>query len=751
MMRSVLALAAAVVLAHAEYSGGELTIPHGLEDPFAFSLSMRGSSAFRLRIYNPKSPSPFESPMIAPVRSDTKYEVINDKEGMGIRSSLGTIMVTKKGTIVLKDLSGAVLTETKPMSPGQPLMLSSNGGKLYGRGAAPPDARQLTATASDPLVCNRATYTPYYYSTDGYSALGVVNTTDGATVGHLPARYQSSGQDISWYFSDSFELYIMPAKTLAEGTRAYYQLIGAPQVLPRYAFGFSASRWGWQDKAYIDDTLQKFRSGKFPIDGIIVDFEWFTNESDYSFQPPGKSYYNDFGFNPVTFPHPKEQLASYKEDLHIRMAGIRKPRLGNTDFLNMARSKGWILPNGEPSGGFPPDIPNSYAVQRNLDYSIPEVRKWYSEQLAGLVEDGVSFWWNDEGETNYFTYHWWNVAELDALRSKDPNRRFYSLNRGWTPGMARMGAAAWTGDVDSTWEDLKSTPGMMLNWVLGGAPYVAADIGGFLGNTSSVHLTRWIQIGVFMPIMRVHSVIDAIPHFPWLWGDDAAAAIRKALELRYRLIPYHYSLAHAQYKTQNLWIRPLVMEFPDDPLVADITTQWMDGDILVAPIVEENNLRDIYLPQGQWYLLAPDATATLLLGGGRRLGKDGSLDEMPAFVRPGTVLPLAPVVQHTDALPGGPLEVQVYAGKDGSFVLVEDDGETLGYTAGQTRNTHLKWDEASKTLSWTVDGAKHAAGKHAFTEVTLTVFDESGIYRSSNSKTLGSQGSIAMGPDSIFF
>merc|ERR1712159_944193 len=118
---------------------------------------------------------------------------------------------------------------------------------------------------------------------------------------------------------------------------------------------------------------------------------------------------------------------------------------------------------------------------------------------------------------------------------------------------------------------------MMLNLGLSGSPYVGCDIGGFTGNTNAELLTRWYQVGVFMPTMRVHSTIDATPHFPWLWGTAHGVAMRLALELRYQLLPYHYSLAHRMFSEGRLWIRSLSAEFSDDSTALSITSQWLDG------------------------------------------------------------------------------------------------------------------------------------------------------------------------------
>mmetsp|Transcript_77113 Transcript_77113/g.200920 ORF Transcript_77113/g.200920 Transcript_77113/m.200920 type:complete len:640 (-) Transcript_77113:313-2232(-) len=514
---------------------------------------------------------------------------------------------------------------------------------------------------------------------------------------------------------------MMPAKTLAEGTLRLYELVGAPAVPPRYALGFFASRWGWKGKTYAQAIVSEFRKDGFPLDSIIFDFEWFVNGTDYGFDPPGKSWYDDFGYHSKLFPHPPEDLATYhSEALGVRVGGIRKPRLGNATLLVELRDKGWLLPGGTVGGTYPAKVNETYAFKRNLDFARKEVRDWYAEQTEPLVKDGLDFWWNDEGEVDYFTFHWWNVAEAQALRRVSPDRRFFSLNRAFSPGMARLGAATWTGDIEATWKDMRTAAGMMLNWALSGMPYVGCDIGGFMGEGSANLLVRWMQMGAVMPIMRVHSANWIQPHWPWTHGDTAAQAIRTALQIRYSLVPYHYSLAHAMYAKEALWIRPLVMDFPEDEAAASTTKQWMDGDVLVAPVMSEDSSSDVYLPAGTWYKLwSPD-----VIEGPTNVKRQVDINEIPMYVRAGTIITMAGEIDRTDALPGGPLEVQVYAGANCGFRLVEDDGSTTAYQDGRVRTTLFKWDEASGTLSWTVGGLLgHKAVPNAFVDVAVVVYD----------------------------
>ena len=300
--------------------------------------------------------------------------------------------------------------------------------------------------------------------------------------------------------SKNVDLYLLPAPSLKAGTSAYYELTGAVAMMPRYAFGFMACRWGWKDDQYIWDMLESFRNGSFPIDAWISDFEWFTKTPDYQLPDQGNPDYHDFSYNPITFPHPQQQLQDYRQKLNLRFGGIRKPRLGNSDLLVMARANDWTIQSS-----------------RNLNYSREDVMEWYGKQQAGYLTDGVEFFWNDEGETMYYTFHNWNVAEIRTLDAQAPSKRFWSINRAFSPGMQRLGAMTWTGDIAASWDDLLNTPGMMLNWALAGSPIVTCDIGGFNGNTNPLLLSRWYQA-----------------RYPYLYPSDALPSARTLAPLRRR-------------------------------------------------------------------------------------------------------------------------------------------------------------------------------------------------------------------------
>ena len=198
------------------------------------------------------------------------------------------------------------------------------------------------------------------------------------------------------------------------------------------------------------------------MDGFIYDFEWFTTQPDYGVPPNGTAGYSDFGWNTNLFPEPAKQIKDYKSQ-GVHFIGIRKPRLGNAKSLAMIHSNGWAL-NATASG----------FESRDLNFANPDLRKWYIQQSAPLIQVGVDGWWNDEAKASFTMYFYWNLTEFNAWAIYRPNQRLWTLNRAFSPGVQRFGAAAWTGDINAFWKELAETPTSLLNWSLAGMPYCAA-------------------------------------------------------------------------------------------------------------------------------------------------------------------------------------------------------------------------------------------------------------------------------------
>ncbi len=672
------------------------------------------AGAFRLSVSYDGKPQAHRSIFLADSvnQSIVRGNVIHEGKLVGVSTAVGELLIDPvDGEWTLHDSQGGVIIPLSKIGEeikdhaGKPTVVLEVGRKmdkpntLYGSGNGVDCLQQEQGRSR---VGNGVAVVPHYWSDSGYAALAV-SGDDNA-----PASWSTSNRQdhLTWSFEgSSADLYLMPAVTLYDAAAAYAELSGHPAVPPRWTFGYLQSRWGWRDRAYIEDTLKQFTDRMLPVDAFIFDFEWYTTQPDYRLAAAGETNFSDFGWNPLLFPEPAAQLADYKAQ-GVRVVGIRKPRMGNSETLKMIRAKGWDLPQ---AGGID---------ARGLNFQNPDARAWYAQQLGKLIDAGIAGWWDDEGEVTFTTYYYWNQSQSDALAQFRPGARSWTITRAFQPGLQRFATASWTGDINADWCELADTPTHLLNWSLAGMCYGACDIGGFRGEDSPELLTRWMEVGTFLPVMRSHSNRRVQPRFPWLYGADAEVAIRKALELRYRLIPMYYSLAHEAYKTGAPLMRPLLMEFPSDPNVAYLTSQWLIGrGLMAAPVLESGGQRSVYLPDDTWYLFESNTK----LAGHRNINVTAALDEVPVYVRAGTILPLAPILQHTDQLPGGPLELQIYPGRNASFTLVEDDGLTTAYLKGQVRCTTFTWDDVKRRLRWKIEG--HYAGKDIFKSMKVKVFD----------------------------
>ena len=717
------------------------TNQHGLLIQFGeaqVELAAATPDALRLSVAHGAPPHFIPTSFLADTNAaDSMAWQMVKKQGMvGVRTKAGELLINPRtGEWTLLNAAGKVLIprheigglnqETSLGNTNVDIMLGWNKHEpisVYGCGNGVDTLQQSKTTTG---VSNGRAVIPYYWSTAGYAVLAVTANDN------QPARWRgaTNGEYLTWTFpGQEAELYLMPAASLKEATETYARLTGFAPIPPRWALGYFQSRWGWTNRAYIADTLKQFQDLKIPVDAFIYDFEWYTTNPDYSLPPEGEAAFDDFGWNTNLFSDPAGQIEEYKSQ-GVHFVGIRKPRMGNSDVLAMIRAKGWNLQTEK----------GEKYHSRDVNFANPEFREWYVGHLAGLLRAGVDGWWDDEGEGAYTTYFYWNFAEREAQQRYKPGQRMWALNRAFSPGVQRLGAAAWTGDIQTSWRALQRTPTDLLNWSLAGMPYGACDIGGFMGDPAPELLTRWMQAGVFFPVMRAHSVNRVKPHFPWLFGPAAEDAIRKALDLRYRLIPYYYSLAYETHATGVPLMRPLVMEFPQDPKVADLSDQWLMGNgLMVAPILTTNDQRSVYLPAGNWY----EFDTNTKLNGSRTVVATAQLDQIPVYVREGTILPLGPVIQHTSQLPGGPLELQIYPGKDATFTLFEDDGGTTDYLKGQVRRTTFTWQDKTRRLSWKSEGPY--AGKDIFQNLQVVLFDPRG--KTGAGSALNSSGQLHLSP-----
>jgi alpha-D-xyloside xylohydrolase len=305
-------------------------------------------------------------------------------------------------------------------------------------------------------------------------------------------------------------------------------------------------------------------------------------------------------------------------------------------------------------------------------------------------------------------------AVYEGQRSADPDKRVFILTRSAFSGVQRYASATWSGDVSADWDSLRKQIPAGLNFALSGVPWWTTDVGGFAvrrkwsrqdPKPADVEewrelVTRWFQFSTFSPLLRVHG------QFPyremWFFGaDEGHRAYKTQLafdSLRYRMLPYSYSVAADVTRRHGTIMRPLVMDFREDPEVLGIGDQFLFGpSLLVNPVTTQGaTRREVYLPRGAgWY----DFWTGARHEGGRRIDAPAPFESLPLYVKAGSILPMGPELQHTGEKPADPLTLWVYTGADAAFDLYEDDGVSYGYEKGAFATIPMRWDEAKATLT----------------------------------------------------
>ena len=542
------------------------------------------------------------------------------------------------------------------------------------------------------------------------------------------------GKRADWYLSPT-------PKGGFDYTKALFDLTGAPAVPPLFGMGFMATYWGYTHMQEVEQYMHEYRDRKLPIDSFIMDYDWF-GPNPCGATPDAQGDYNcgDYGYrggwwNDTVFKQADGSSVTCKTaadvfehfhspPLNMHFGGIRKPRTYSNK--NLSAANGWLLPEAS-------DVGEGGGI--NFNFTSLSMQEWYATTHAHFIKDGMDFWWNDEGETAWFTYLLWNKAQKQQWTTNKPNTRHFTINRSWQPGMQRFPAISWTGDGQSC------THQEMLRGMLNGCPLTSCD----LTSPDATTLVRQYQSAVFTPIMRVH-MMQGTPRFPWFWPQDhdpsyAAhqEAFQAALGMRYKFLPFMYSLAHAAHRTGKPISHPASFAFPAEcrsgaaaQCKAAEATYMVGGVLIPSDLgLAHTNERPPPLENISTAVLPASSSffrwnTTTLLKGGQTVKETLALSQMAVFVATGAILPLQSngSIQFT-AEAGGALEVQVYAGKDGSFVQVEDDGISYDYetsAATATRTTTWSWTDASKTLSWKVEGGATLQSPNLYTSVEPVLF-----------------------------
>ncbi len=554
-------------------------------------------------------------------------------------------------------------------------------------------------TTTDPLYQS----IPFFMSLDGGKAHGVFfdNTYWSSFDMGKEARDQyafgAEGGELNYYVIAG------PApRTVVERFTA---LVGRMPLPPRWSLGYQQCRWSYAPDTRVREIAKGFRSRSIPCDVIYLDIDYMEG-------------YRVFTWSAKNFPAPGQLIRDLSADgFHVAVIldpGIKADSAYAAYTTGLQGKHFLTYPDGRVFYG---DVwPGRCAFP---DFSSEGGRRWWGDQMEDLIRTGVRGFWNDMNEPSVFNVptktvdlnvihhdgglrtphaknH--NVYGLQMTRASyegalrhNPAERPFVLTRASYAGGQRY-SAGWTGDNVASWEHLSLALTMCLNWGLSGQPFCGSDIGGFIGYPSGELFARWLQLGAFTPLMRSHSVINEKNKEPWEYGDAFTAINRESIQLRYRMLPYIYTVMAEASATGMPAMRPLVLEYPSDGRFFQESSSFLFGhDILVAPVLAADaRSREVRFPQGTWY----DFWTGAPVAGGRDTMVAAPLERIPLYVREGAIVPMQQVMQHTGEQPIDPLTLTVYplqANGTASRTYYEDDGRSFDFQKGVLlRRTHAQ-------------------------------------------------------------
>ena len=679
--------------------------------------------------------------------------VLNTSE-LSVSVDTGTGIVSyfsKDGKSLLAEKSGMQFIDfddagTKTYQVYQPFILDREEA-IYGLGQLQ-NGKMIQRNMTKNLIQgNVEDVSPFFQSTKGYGVFWDNYSPTLFTDNEVETSFRSE-------VGDCVDYYFMYGKN-ADGVIAQVRsLTGQAPMFPLWTYGYWQSKERYKSQKEVVDVVRKYRELGIPLDGIIQDWQYWGhnylwNAMDFqnpTFNNPQKmiedvhamnahmaiSIWSSFG--PMTKPYRELD---------------KKGMLFNFTTWPQSGLESWS-PNMEyPSG------------VRVYDAYNPEARDIYWKYLNdGIFKLGMDAWWMDSTEPDHLD---WKPEDMDTKtylgsfrkvrnayslmtvggvydhqRAVTSDKRVFILTRSGFLGQQRYGVNVWSGDVASTWESFRNQIPAGLNFSLCGIPHWNSDIGGFFADSASKNplyqelYVRWLQFGTFNPMMRSHGtdVYREIYKFGKK-GEPVYDAIEKMIGLRYSLLPYIYSTSWEVSNRQSSFMRALMMDFVDDRKVWDINDEYMFGkSLLVAPIAhaqytpeavvkvseEEGWNRDgakktktdvavdfmetkstnIYLPAGTlWY----DFWTNEKHEGGKEITKETTLDVIPLYVKAGSIIPVGPQVQYATEKPWDHLELKVYAGANGNFILYEDEFDNYNYEKGAYTEIPISWNNASRKLT----------------------------------------------------
>jgi alpha-glucosidase len=590
---------------------------------------------------------------------------------------------------------------------------------------------------------------PFFYGIRNGSTYGIF--FDNTFYSHFdmgkenPNQYSfgATGGELNYYF-----IYGPTPKIVSE---KFSKLIGTTPIPPKWSIGYQQCRWSYYPESKVKEIASTFRNKNIPCDAIYLDIHYMDG-------------YRCFTWDKQRFPDPTKMVSDLSKDgfkiVVIIDPGIKKD------------STYWVFQEGINGDHFVKYPDGKYFAGTVWpgecvfpDFIDTKARDWWGSLYKGLMDNGVKGFWNDMNEPSVFNGPNKTFA-LDVLHNRDgsisdhrKNHNVYGMQmaRGTYEGLLKLKpeerpfvltranyaggqryAAAWTGDNISSWEHLEMAVPMCLNLSISGQPFVGTDIGGFVGSPSGELYTRWLQLGVFTPLMRTHTEINSKDQEPWSYGPEYESINKKSIELRYKLLPYIYTQFYRASISGTPIMRPIFFDYPND-----IETYWSEkeflfGDaFLVAPVLGEGaKKRELRLPAGEWY----DYWTDEKIVGPKYITVDASIDKIPLFVKAGSIIPTQQIVQFSDQVPIDPLTIDIYPAVQSSSILYEDDGISFNFRNGGfclrafelkqnkrgyniTQYQQGNYKPTSRNLVIRLHDQKEKPAKISFGKVLLTQFD----------------------------
>lgn len=595
---------------------------------------------------------------------------------------------------------------------------------------------------------------PYFTSEKGY---GVYWDNPGISQ-FSDTPYETS---FSSQVGECADYYFMYEDGTQDGVIACIRnLTGNAPMFPLWTMGYWQCRERYKSPDELCEVLDKYRELKVPLDGIVQDWQYWGCDSNWNamkFMNP--RYINKLDdkealrylpngedktakFDKPRFKTPEEMIKYvHKNNAHLMISVWASFGPWTDQFKELDKMGALLKFETWPpkSGAHPYDPFNK------------DARDLYWRYLSHLHNMGIDAWWTDSTEPDHLNpkdsdfdlmtadgsfrsvHNAFPLATNQGVynnqRAVSNDKRVFQMTRSGYFGQQHYGALSWSGDVVSSWEVLRNQIPAGLNFTLCGIPYWNTDLGGFFGweyNNDCTNVAyqelhaRWFQWGCFMPLMRNHC---SSPMMNEIWrfgkeGDWAYDAQKRFIDLRYRLLPYIYSLTGAVTHENGTIMRPLVMDFATDRKAILLDNEYMFGkNILVCPVtqplytkkVEGNkgvatvaNISkasspvQVYLPKGSKWI---DFWTNEMIEGGREISRECPISIMPLYIKAGSILPLGPKVQYTSEKKWNDLDICIYPGANGEFTLYEDEFDNYDYEKGAFTSIRFTWDDANRTLT----------------------------------------------------